>query len=115
MPSTAAGAPIYVSSSSESDDQDSGALVPGRKPYSIGLQELPASLREFLAEAYASFMSSHQPERAGKRVSLTTYGKAQASVVQTLDSTIQRIKIYPVHNAIGFSSTYPLDSDLSGG
>ena len=30
MPSTAAGAPIYVSSSSESDDQDSAALVPGR-------------------------------------------------------------------------------------
>ena len=38
-----------------------------------------------------------------------------ASVVQTLDSTIQRIKIYPVDNATGFPSTYPLDSDLSGG
>ena len=51
--SEVAGALIYVSSSSESDDQDSGALVPGRKPYSIGLQELSASLRQFLAEAYA--------------------------------------------------------------
>ena len=80
MPSTAAGAPIYVSSSSESDDQDSGALVPGRKPYSIGLQELLASLREFLAEAYAFLTSSHQLERAGKRVSIATYGKAQERI-----------------------------------
>ena len=81
MPSTAAGAPIYVSSSSESDDQDSAALVPGRKPYSIGLQELPASLREFLAEASAFFTSSHQLERAGKRMSLTTYRKAQEGIL----------------------------------
>ena len=79
--STAVGAPIYVSSSSESDDQDSGALVPGRKPYSIGLQELPASLREFLGEAYAFFTSSHRLERAGQRVSLTTYGKAQERIL----------------------------------
>ena len=75
--STSAGASIYLSSSSELDDQDSEALLPGRKPYSIGLQELLASLREFLAEAYAFFTSSHQLERAGQRVSLTTYGKAQ--------------------------------------
>ena len=81
IPSTAVGAPIYVSSSSESDDQDSGALVPGRKPYSIGLQELPASLREFLGEAYAFFTSSHRLERAGQRVSLTTYGKAQERIL----------------------------------
>ena len=38
-----------------------------------------------------------------------------APVVQTLDSAIHRIKIYPVDNAIGFPNTYPLDSDLSGG
>lgn len=81
IPSTAVGAPIDVSSSSESDDQDSGALVPGRKPYSIGLQELPASLREFLGEAYAFFTSSHRLERAGQRVSLTTYGKAQERIL----------------------------------
>ena len=37
----------------------------------------------------------------------------QALVVQTLDSAIHRIKIYPVDNAIGFPKTYPLDSDLS--
>ena len=36
-------------------------------------------------------------------------------VVQTLDSAIHRIKIYPVDNAIGFPDTYPLRSDLSGG
>ena len=36
-------------------------------------------------------------------------------VVQTLDSTIHRIKVYPMNNAIGFPNTYPLDSDLSGG
>ena len=39
----------------------------------------------------------------------------QAPVVQTLDSTIHRIKVYPMDNAIGFPNTYPLDSDLSGG
>ena len=39
----------------------------------------------------------------------------QAPVVQTLDSAIHRIKVYPVDNAIGFPSTYPLDSDLSSG
>ena len=39
----------------------------------------------------------------------------QVSVVQTLDSTIHRIKVYPMDNAIGFPTTYPLDSDLSAG
>ena len=38
-----------------------------------------------------------------------------APVVQTLDSAIHRIKIYPENNAIGFPNTYPLDSDLSDG
>ena len=38
-----------------------------------------------------------------------------APVVQTLDSAIHRIKIYPVDNAIVFPNTYPLDSHLSGG
>ena len=38
-----------------------------------------------------------------------------APVVQTMDSAIHRIKIYPVDNAIGFPNTYPLESDLSGG
>ena len=37
-----------------------------------------------------------------------------ALVVQTLDSAINRIKIYPVDKAIGFPKTYLLDSDLSG-
>ena len=41
--------------------------------------------------------------------------KDLAPVVQTLDSAIHRIKIYPVDNAIDFPNTYPLDSDLSGG
>ena len=75
----AAAAPICVSSSSESEDSE--ALVPGRKPYSMRLQELPASLREFLAEASAFFTSSHRLERAGQRVSLTTYGKAQERIL----------------------------------
>ena len=39
----------------------------------------------------------------------------QAPVVQKLDSAIHRINSYPVNKAIGFSNTYPLDSDLSGG
>ena len=38
-----------------------------------------------------------------------------APVLQPLDSTIHRIKIHPVDNAIGFPNTYPLGSDLSGG
>ena len=38
-----------------------------------------------------------------------------APVVQTLDSGIHRIKIYPVDNAIGFPNAYQLDSDLSDG
>ena len=41
--------------------------------------------------------------------------KELAPVVQTLDSAIHQIKIYPADNAIGFPNTYPLDSDLSGG
>ena len=38
-----------------------------------------------------------------------------AWVVQTLDSAIRWINLYPVDGAIGFSNTYPPDSDLSGG
>ena len=40
---------------------------------------------------------------------------ALAPVVQTLDSGIDRIKIYPLGSAIVFPNTYPLDSDLSRG
>ena len=36
-------------------------------------------------------------------------------VVQTSDSAIHRINLYPVDSVIGFHNTYPLDSDLSGG
>ena len=32
-----------------------------------------------------------------------------------MDNAIQQINLYPVDNAIGFTQTYPLDSDLSGG
>ena len=38
-----------------------------------------------------------------------------AAVVQEMDSAIQRISLRPVDRSIGFSYTYPLDSDLSGG
>ena len=37
---------------------------------------------------------------------------AQASVVQTLDSAMQRINHYPADNLIGLSNTYPLDSAI---
>ena len=50
-----------------------------------------------------------------KRKSFYRKSELLALVVQTLDSAIHRIKIYPVDNAIGFPNTYPLDSDLSGG
>ena len=39
----------------------------------------------------------------------------QAGVVQTLDSAIHRINIYPLDSAVVFPNTYPLDSDLSDG
>ena len=39
----------------------------------------------------------------------------QVPVVQTLDSAIRWINLYPVDSAIGFPNTYPLDSDLSNG
>ena len=48
-------------------------------------------------------------------VSLDVQIKDQAPVVQTLDSAIHWIKIYPGDGAIGFPNTYPLDSDLSSG
>ena len=38
-----------------------------------------------------------------------------APVVQTLDSAIHRINLYPADSVIDFCNTYPLDSDLSGG
>ena len=41
--------------------------------------------------------------------------ESSAPVVQTLDSTIHWIKVYPMDDTIGFPNTYPLDSDLSGG
>ena len=46
---------------------------------------------------------------------LIYYSGILAPVVQTLDSVIHGIKIYPLDSAIGFPNTYPLDSDLSGG
>ena len=42
--------------------------------------------------------------------------RALAPVVQKLDNVVHRIiDHYPLDNSIGFPSTYPLDSDLSGG
>ena len=32
-----------------------------------------------------------------------------------VDNAIHRIKLCPLHSAIGFPDTYSLDSDLSGG
>ena len=63
---------------------------------------------QFLTSRHATLLSSLGSSVAWQEIQL-------ASVVQTLDSTIQRIKIYLVDNAIGFPNTYPLDSDLSGG
>ena len=40
-------------------------------------------------------------------------GEGQASVVQKVDNAIHRIN--PVDSVVCFVSTYPLDSDLSGG
>lgn len=38
-----------------------------------------------------------------------------APVFQKVDSTIQRINLYVLENAIGFHDTSPLNSYLSGG
>ena len=38
-----------------------------------------------------------------------------APVVQTSDRAIHRINHYPADSVIDFRSTYPLDSNLSGG
>ena len=60
------------------------------------------------------FMHAYASSRV-KRKSFYRKSELLALVVQTFDSAIHRIKIYPVDNAIGFPNTYPLDSDLSGG
>ena len=39
----------------------------------------------------------------------------QAPVVQTSDSAIHRINLYPADSVIDFRNTYPLDSDLASG
>ena len=39
----------------------------------------------------------------------------QAPVVQKVDNAIHRINHYPLDIAIGFTITYPVDSDLSVG
>ena len=44
-----------------------------------------------------------------------SYKMHQAPVVQTLNSAIHRINHYPADSVIDFHTTYPLDSDLSGG
>ena len=43
------------------------------------------------------------------------YDKHQAPVVQKVANAIHRIKDYPLDIAIGFTITFPVDSDLSGG
>ena len=40
--------------------------------------------------------------------------KMRGPVVQKVDNSIHRINLYRVDLAIGFSNTYPSDSDLSG-
>ena len=41
--------------------------------------------------------------------------EAWPQLYKKVDNTIQEINLYPGDNAVGFSTTYPLDSDLSGG
>ena len=41
--------------------------------------------------------------------------KVLAAVVQTLDSAIHRITIYPMDSAIGFPNTHPVDSAIQRG
>ena len=50
------------------------------------------------------------------QVILIVYLMDLAPVVQKVDNAIHRINHYPLeYIAIGFTITYPVDSDLSGG
>ena len=51
----------------------------------------------------------HSQQDKGNR---KVFFNIQALVVQTLDSTIHELKIYPVDNAFGFPNTYPVDSTI---
>ena len=64
--------------------------------------------------AFQSFLVEIQTNAAYIHV-ICMHNNNLAPVVQTLDSTIQRINHYPADNAIVSRNTYPLDSDLSGG
>ena len=50
-----------------------------------------------------------------KGLTVSSLYNGHLAPVQKVDSTINRINLYPVISAIGFQNTYPLDSDLSGG
>ena len=65
-------------------------------------------------EVWASSLACHVVS-SDKELHSTLSLFTQAPVVQTMDSAIHRIKIYPVDSAIDFRNSYPLDSDLSSG
>ena len=78
-----------------------------------------SSYFSFIYNVFYQSLSRVTQNRARKRKALPVrwrqISNQQAPVVQTLDSAIQWINIYPVDSVIGFASTYPLDSDLSDG
>ena len=63
---------------------------------------------------YKGNVKTYQPSAIGTLISNQNVD-FQVPVVQTLDSAIRWINLYPVDSAIGFPNTYPLDSDLSDG
>ena len=48
-------------------------------------------------------------------IALSLWSIDLAPVVQTVDSTIHQINLYPLESAIGFPNIYPLYSELSSG
>ena len=73
--------------------------------YSLSVMSRDSSIR-------SQYLSRAQIYR--RRTEVCSSPIDQAPVVQKFDSTIHRINLYPLDDAIGFPNTYPLDSDLSG-
>ena len=83
---------------------------------------LPWHLVQTSNQGHSTWFIQLQTNREQRHCRLThRYGKhpyahlALVVHVQRLDSSIHQINLCPMDSAISFPSTYPLDSDLSGG
>ena len=81
-------------------------------PFLARLKRLVSSFKE--GNRHTPFKRGNQNHHKYLSICLPR-GSDLAPVVQTVDNAIHRINHYPLDIAIGFASTYPVDSDLSGG